>query len=290
MRTGTGIAGAAGVKAMKFAAFKVAGRSTWGAITDDGIVDMGARGVAPNLQAYIASGSADTLPSGPSDYALTDVELDLPLKMPRIFCIGFNYHAHRAEMDQKTAESPLIFIRSPQSVVAAGKPLWRPSASDNFDFEGELACIIGAGGRHISPDQALRHVFGYSIFNDGSIRDFQNSSITAGKNFDASGAFGPWIVDSDEAPAWNAMHVRTRLNDEVVQQSDTDLMIFGLPDLIAYISRITRLIPGDVIATGTPSGVGWKRTPPLWMKPGDTVDVEVTGIGRLTNRIIAEPS
>ncbi len=275
---------------MKYVAFKVAGRSAWGAIRDEGVVDLGARGAAESLLDHIVSGNSAEVRGGPVDYALADVELDVPLKTPRIFCIGFNYHAHRAEMDQKTADKPLIFMRSPQSVVAAGAALWRPAASDNFDFEGELACIIGTGGRHIPPEQALRHVFGYSIFNDGSIRDFQNASITAGKNFDASGAFGPWIVDASEAPAWNAMYVRTRLNDEVVQQSETDLMIFGLPELIGYISTITRLIPGDVIATGTPSGVGWKRVPPLWMKPGDKVDVEVTGIGNLRNPIIAEPS
>ena len=150
--------------------------------------------------------------------------------------------------------------------------------------------MIGKAGRHIAKDRALDHIFGYSIFNDGSVRDFQTSSITAGKNFDGSGAFGPWIVDAEEAPGWDQMNLTTRLNGTVVQESTTDLLIFGVPDLITYISTITTLQPGDVISTGTPGGVGWNRKPPLWIKPGDSVEVAVSGIGVLANPVVAESS
>ena len=274
---------------MKFATFKIRDSLSWGLVADDSVFDLGSRGAGASLLDYVSSGAAEVWPSGRADYPLSEVELSVPLGSSRIFCIGFNYHAHRDEMGQETVKTPLIFMRSTQSIVAHGAALWRPAVSDNFDFEGELACIIGAGGRHISESESLNHVFGYSIFNDGSIRDFQESSITAGKNFDSSGAFGPWIVDRREAPNWDAMHIRTKLNGQTVQDSGTDLMVFGVPKLIAYISSITRLVPGDVIATGTPSGVGWRRDPRLWMKPGDTVDVEIDGIGHLSNPVIAEP-
>jgi len=272
---------------VRLVSFKVNGHHSWGTLDSEGISDLGARHVAPSLCDHLISG-ADTPRNVCVDYKLGDVELTVPVSGSRIFCIGFNYHAHRAEMNSKPADWPPIFIRSPQSVVASEAPLLRPSVSDNFDFEGELACVIGKPGRHISKALALDHVFGYSIFNDGSIRDFQTTSVTAGKNFDSSGAFGPWIVDVAEAPAWDKMTLVTRLNAEIVQQTTTDLLIFGVPDLIAYISKITKLLPGDIVSTGTPSGIGWHREPPLWMKPGDNVEVEISGIGVLANSVAAE--
>jgi len=164
--------------------------------------------------------------------------------------------------------------------------------SDDFDYEGELALVIGKGGRHIPADRALDHIAGYSCYNEGSIRDWQRhtSQFLAGKTFAESGSFGPWLVTTDEIPDPSKLTLQTRLNGKVVQDTTTDLLITAIPELIAYISTICPLVPGDVIVTGTPGGVGAKRTPPLWMRPGDTVDVEISGIGTLRNTVIAEPA
>lgn len=272
---------------MRFLSFKVGGRTSWGTLDGNRIVDLGARGSAAGLLEYVASGAAAPQ-GGAADYALADVELTVPLNGGRVFCIGLNYRDHVAETGRQISQWPSIFTRTSQSLAAPGASLSRPAASDNFDFEGELACVIGKGGRHIVATKALEHVFGYCIFNDGSIRDYQNSSVTAGKNFDATGAVGPWIVDKSESPAWDAMTLKTRLNGQIVQHANTDTMIFGVPFVIEYLSKITTLLPGDVIATGTPAGVGMRREPPLWMKPGDVIEVEISGLGVLSNPIVAE--
>ncbi len=179
-------------------------------------------------------------------------------------------------------------MRFTDTLAANGAPLVRPTVSDNFDFEGELALIIGKGGRHIAEDRALDHVAGYACFNDGSIRDWQKHSVSAGKNFPSTGGFGPWMVTKDEIPDPAALTLTTRLNGAEVQHAGTDMLIFPIPRLIAYVSAFTALNPGDVIATGTPEGVGLTRTPPLWMKPGDVVEVEISGIGTLRNPVVAE--
>jgi 2-keto-4-pentenoate hydratase/2-oxohepta-3-ene-1,7-dioic acid hydratase in catechol pathway len=168
--------------------------------------------------------------------------------------------------------------------------LVRPKVSHSFDFEGELAVIIGSTGRHITAQRALEHVAGYSCYNEGSIRDWQRhtSQFFAGKTFDRSGSFGPWMVTTDEIPDPSRLTLETRLNGQVVQHTTTDLMITGIPRLIEYVSTILPLVPGDVIVTGTPGGVGAKRTPPLWMKPGDVVEVEVSAIGVLRNGVVGE--
>jgi 2-keto-4-pentenoate hydratase/2-oxohepta-3-ene-1,7-dioic acid hydratase in catechol pathway len=165
-----------------------------------------------------------------------------------------------------------------------------PKASTNFDFEGELAVVIGRAGRHISKENAMAHVAGYSLFNDGSIRDWQRHTLqfTAGKNFVGSGSFGPWIVTKDEIANVDKLVLETRLNGEVAQREGIDDLLFKIPDLIEYISTFTELLPGDVIATGTPGGVGAFRTPPLWMQSGDVIEVEVEGIGILRNSIKSE--
>jgi 2-keto-4-pentenoate hydratase/2-oxohepta-3-ene-1,7-dioic acid hydratase in catechol pathway len=168
----------------------------------------------------------------------------------------------------------------------------KPVVSDEFDYEGELAVVIGKGGRHIPAESALAHVAGYSCYNEGSIRDWQRhtSQFLAGKTFADSGSFGPWIVTTDEIPDPSKLALQTRLNGTVVQNTTTDLLITPVPELIAYISTICPLAPGDVIVTGTPGGVGAKRTPPLWMRAGDTVEVEISGIGILRNTVVAEPA
>ena len=274
---------------MRYVSFEAQGRFSWGVVDGDSVFDLGARGIAASLLDHLAgAGGPLSQSTSSADYQLADIRLNVPVSGSRIFCVGRNYKAHRDEMGHAEAESPSLFTRTWQSVVGAGSPIRRPEASDHYDFEGELACIIGKAGRHISPADALKHVFGYSCFNDGTLRDFQQASLTAGKNFDDSGAFGPWIVDAAEAPAWDTMNLSTRLNGVQVQQTVTDQMIFGLPELIAYISKITTLMPGDVIATGTPSGVGARRTPPLWMKKGDVIAVEIDRIGVLSNPVHTE--
>ena len=232
---------------------------------------------------------AELVRTGPS-LPLDSIKLLAPVRRGRVFCVGFNYREHVAETAHDPSVHPVTFLRTTASIVGPDDPLWLPRSSECFDFEGELAAVIGRPGRHIPTSTALDHVYGYTCFMDGSIRDFQKHAVNAGKTFERTGAVGPWIVSRDEAPAWDGTIVSTRLNDQVVQQSTTNLMIFGLPELIAYLSKITTLMPGDVIATGTPAGVGSRRDPPLWMKAGDRVEVTVEGIGILSNRIIEEPA
>lgn len=208
----------------------------------------------------------------------------------KILCIGLNYEDHRRETGRAVVENPTIFTRFADSQVAHGQPLLRPRVSTDFDYEGELAIVIGTGGRYIARDAAFTHVAGYSCYNDGSVRDWQRHThqFTPGKNFPQTGGFGPWLVTPDEVPDLDALTLTTRVNGEVVQQSGLDHMIFDVPRIIEYCSAFTPLNPGDVIATGTPGGVGAKRTPPLWLKPGDTVEVAISGIGVLRNGIADE--
>lgn len=208
---------------------------------------------------------------------------------PRIFCIGVNYEEHRLETNRERANAPIIFMRLAQSQVGHNVPIARPSVSEKMDYEGEIAIVIGKGGRNIAKEDALSHVFGYSAYNDVSIRDWQmhTQQWTPGKNFDGCGSFGPWLVTADEMPADRAeISIVTRLNGEVMQHGNGSEMIFSIEEQINYISTFTALLPGDVIATGTPGGVGVKRNPQVFMKPGDLVEIEVTGVGMLSNRII----
>jgi 2-keto-4-pentenoate hydratase/2-oxohepta-3-ene-1,7-dioic acid hydratase in catechol pathway len=206
----------------------------------------------------------------------------------KILCIGVNYHAHREEMGRgDDAPHPTVFVRWPSSLVGHGQPVVRPLESEAFDYEGELAVVIGRRGRRIAVADALDHVAGYSCFLDGSVRDWQRhtTQFTAGKNFDRSGAFGPWIVTADEVPDPGVLHLRTTVDGEVLQDSGTDLLIASVPELIAYCSTFATLEPGDVIATGTPGGVGSARTPPRWLRPGESVEVTISGIGTLANPV-----
>jgi len=181
-----------------------------------------------------------------------------------------------------------MFVRFANTLVGHEGEMIRPSVSQSFDFEGELAVIIGRGGRHIAVERALEHVAGYTCFVDGSVRDYQKFSVTSGKNFPATGPLGPWIVTTDEIADPKRLALVTRLNGQEVQKSGTDLLIHSVPQIIAFCSDFTPLAPGDVIATGTPEGVGHRRTPPLWMKPGDVLEVEISGIGTLRSRVVDE--
>lgn len=265
---------------MKLASFRLpaAQEACWGVVEGDRILPPG-----PDVHLPTAA-RATTRPE-----ALADVTLLPPIADPgKIICIGLNYRAHVAEAGRALPEQPSLFVRFTDTLVAQGAPLLCPKVSDNFDFEGELAVVIGKGGRHIGEDQAMEHVAGYACFNDGSVRDWQKHSVSAGKNFPQTAGFGPWLVTRDEIPDPAALTLTTRLNGEVVQHAGTDMLIFPIPRLIAYVSAFTALSPGDVIATGTPEGVGLGRTPPLWMKPGDVVEVEISGIGTLRNPVVAE--
>lgn len=208
----------------------------------------------------------------------------------KVVGIGLNYHRHAMETGKATPTHPAFFARFAEAQVGHGAPLVRPRQSEQFDFEGELTVIIGRRARHVALDRALDHVAGYCCFADNSVRDFQRHSMTgmAGKNFPASGACGPWMVTADEVPDPDRLTVITRLNGVEVQRGATADMIFSVARLIAYLSTVMELVPGDMIATGTPEGVGSARHPPLWLHPGDRLEVEIPGIGKLSNPVVAE--
>jgi len=281
---------------MKLASFSAAGRDTYGAVVEGGVVDLGRRlgDRYPTLRAAIAGDAlarlAGEVVAAKPDFSLAQVTLLPPITDPdKVICAGRNYRAHAAEAGGAPPENPQVFLRLVNTLVAHGQPMVCPKISGDFDYEGELALIIGKPGRHIAKADALSHIFGYTLFNDGSIRDIQfKHSIAAGKNFHQTGGFGPWIVTADEIPDPTRLHLATRLNGHEVQHTGIDDLIFDIPTLISYCSDWTPLVAGDVISTGTPEGVGFARKPPLWMKPGDVVEVEIGGIGVLRNPIVAE--
>jgi 2-keto-4-pentenoate hydratase/2-oxohepta-3-ene-1,7-dioic acid hydratase in catechol pathway len=241
---------------------------------------------APNFVEICATAQISA-PSIPLD----TVKLLAPIPKPdKIICVGLNYEEHRIETRHAPTTYPTLFSRFFESQCAHGDPLLIPNCSTEFDFEAELAVIIGQGGKHISREEALDHVAGYSCYNDGSVRDWQTHStqFLPGKNFTSTGAFGPYLVTSDEIPDPQKLHISCRLNGEIVQDARTDQMIHSVADLIHYISRFTTLASGDVIVSGTPGGVGFARTPPLFMTAGDKVVVEVENVGTLANTIEAE--
>ena len=229
---------------------------------------------------------------GAPELQLSEVTLLPPIPRPgKILCIGLNYVDHSAESGFEAPTYPAVFARFANSLVAHGEPLLRPNASHMLDYECELAVVIGKGGRHIRADRALEHVAGYSIFNDGSVRDFQIRSPqwTMGKVFDGTGAFGPELVTRDELPAGGkGLRIRTILNGEVLQDGNTRDMIFDVARLVTLLSEAMTLAPGDVIISGTPAGVGALRKPPIWLKPGDSCTIEIERIGALTNPVAQE--
>lgn len=210
---------------------------------------------------------------------------------PKIICVGLNYADHAKEGGNAVPDYPGLFLRTNRSMIAANAPMVRPACSDTLDYEAELMVVIGTGGRHIDEAAALEHVFGYSIFNDGSVREYQRKSSqwTPGKNFDGTGAVGPWIVTPDELPPGaENLTIESRLNGNVMQHSNTSKMICSVPYTIALLSQYTTLEAGDMIAMGTPEGVGYARTPPVFMQPGDVIEIEIEQIGVLSNPVIAE--
>ncbi len=283
---------------MKLISFIVGGRPSFGAVKDDGVVDLGTRMAGcTTLRLLLEAGriaeAARLATSAAPDHPLEKISFAPVIPDPgKIICVGLNYRDHVAETGRTVTEKPALFARFACSQVGHLQPIVKPKVSDDFDYEGELALVVGKGGRHIPADRALDHIAGYSCYNEGSIRDWQRhtSQFLAGKTFAESGSFGPWLVTTDEIPDPSKLTLQTRLNGKVVQDTTTDLLITAIPELIAYISTVCPLVPGDVIVTGTPGGVGAKRTPPLWMRPGDTVEVEISGIGTLRNRVIAEPA
>jgi 2-keto-4-pentenoate hydratase/2-oxohepta-3-ene-1,7-dioic acid hydratase in catechol pathway len=279
---------------MKVASFVHQGRASYGVVSGGRVHDLGRvlGADCPTLREAIARGEVTAARAqGASSLALAEVTLLPPIPHPdKIICIGLNYRAHAAEGGFKVPEHPSVFVRLTSTLAAAESPMVLPVMSSDFDYEGELAVIIGRPGRHIDKAAALRHVFGYSCFNDGSLRDIQfKHSLTAGKNFPSTGAFGPWIATADEIPDPSQLTLTTCVNGREVQHRAVSDMIFDVPAIIAYVSQWAPLLPGDVIATGTPEGVGFARKPPLWLRAGDTVEVEISGIGTLRNPVVGEP-
>ncbi len=286
---------------MRYLSFEADDGLRLGAVVDDEVIDIGAavpdapasmkdliragREFESGLRVRLAEAAAPRLP-------LSQCRLAPPIAdASKFICLGLNYADHAKEGGFALPEYPALFLRAPSSLIGPGQPMLVPSCSERLDYEAELVIVIGKRCRHVSEDAALDVVFGYTAFNDGSIRDYQRRTAqwTAGKNFDATGALGPWIVTADAVPPGaSGLGIRTRLNGQTMQDSTTDRMIFPVARTIAILSEIMTLEPGDLIATGTPEGVGHARTPPVWMRPGDEVTVEIDGIGALTNPVAAE--
>jgi 2-keto-4-pentenoate hydratase/2-oxohepta-3-ene-1,7-dioic acid hydratase in catechol pathway len=281
---------------MKFASFKINGAPSWGLIDGAEAVDLGAllRDRFVDLKSAIAAGAlgeAAAAAGKAARHPLAAISWLPVIPNPdKILCIGLNYETHRKETGRTEVENPTVFGRFANSQTGHLANIIRPKVSKDLDFEGELALIIGKSGRYISRAQAWDHIAGYACYNEGSVRDYQRHThqFTPGKNFPQTGAFGPWMVTPDEAGDLGPLRLKTRLNGEVVQDATISQMIFGIPRQIEYCSSFTKLEPGDVIVTGTPGGVGSRRTPPLWMKPGDVVEVEIDRIGLLRNGIADE--
>lgn len=282
---------------MKIASFGKDGRKSYGVVVDGGIVDLGAR-LGHKYRDLKAILVADALAearaiaeTGSPDVAVDAVEFLPVIGNPgKIICIGHNYEEHRVETQRDKSAYPTVFLRVAESLTAHGKPLVCPRESKDFDYEGEIAIVIGKSGRRIAEADAWQHIAGYSCFNEGSVRDWQKhtSQFIPGKNFVNTGAFGPWLVTADEILPGSVLTLTTRLNGQVMQHATTEQLIFSLPRLIAYCSTFIPFAIGDVIVTGTPGGVGARRTPPVFMKPGDVVEVEVDRIGVLRNTITVD--
>ena len=264
--------------------------ATWGYRMGRGVVSGHrlAGGRYRDLREVLAAGLQERIAD---EAEARDADLDscslryLPVvpNADHVFCAGINYADHAAETGRDSPEEPRIFLRANSSLVGHRAPLCFPAVSTQFDYEGEVAVVIGREGHLIEEAKAMAHVAGYSCFMDGSVRDWQKSTTTMGKNFVGTGAFGPGLVPASRIPDWQALSLSTRVNGTEVQRTTLDRMIHPIPRLISYLSRMTPLRPGDVIVTGTPDGIGCRRVPPLWLKRGDAVEVEVTSVGCLVN-------
>ncbi len=282
---------------MKLISFSRLGEVGFGAVVESGIVDLTGklgsdiRSLRALIEADLFHAASRYVAGRAGELAPADVSF-LPVipDAGKILCIGLNYAKHQAETGRPDVPHPTIFTRFADTQVGHGQPMVKPNSSDRFDFEGELAIVIGRGGRSIPEDAALAHVAGYACYNDGSVRDWQRhtSQFTPGKNFAATGGFGPFLVTADEVGDYTRLPIETRLNGEVMQKATLADLIFPIPRLISYISEFTPLSSCDVIVTGTPGGVGDRRDPPVYMKPGDIVEVDIGPVGTLVNPVIAE--
>lgn len=282
---------------MRFGSFTTHGKETWGLMKDEGavLVDADTASSFPNLKSAITNNCLEKIGA-----ELREKTIDIPVEdisyLPvisnpdKILCVGLNYHDHRLEGGHGEVGEPTIFVRFGNAQIGHGKAIVAPMESDTLDFEAELAIIIGKPGRRIPEEEAFDYIAGYSCYNDGSVREYQRhtTQFTAGKNFMATGGFGPWMVTPEELVDLDNVTVESRLNGEIMQHAKVADMIFPIPKLINYISTFTELSPGDVIATGTPGGVGSRRNPQVWMRPGDVCEIEISGIGVLRNPIIGE--
>ncbi|WP_313682097.1 fumarylacetoacetate hydrolase family protein [Pantoea sp.] len=280
---------------MKLASFVHQGKRSYGIVHDDGVIDLGRRlgdryADLKSLLAADALHEAQQLNHETPDLRFDDLELLPVIDNPgKILCVGMNYAEKRKEFDQHNP-APTLFVRFADSQTAHNAPVLKPRHSSEFDYEGELAVIIGQSGEDIAREDALKHVAGYSCYMDGSARDWQHTWFTAGKNWRQTGAFGPWMTTADEIPDPHRLAIRTWLNGRMVQDDNTASMIHKVAELIEYISTFTCLHAGDVIITGSPGGVGKKRNPPLFMQAGDRIEVEIENIGHLSNVIMDAPA
>lgn len=280
---------------MKLASFIHQGVRSYGIVKDEGLINLGQRlgDRYIDLKSLIAANAlneAKRLSNEAVDLHFEEVDFLPVIDNPgKIFCVGMNYAEKRKEFDQSNP-APTLFVRFPDSQTGHQAPVLKPRYSNEFDYEGELAVIIGKGGENIPHEVALNHVAGYSCYMDGSARDWQHTWFTAGKNWRQTGSFGPWMTTTDEVPDPHQLAIRTWLNGNMVQNDNTGNMIHKVAELIEYISTFTSLMPGDVIITGSPGGVGKKRNPPLFMKAGDCIEVEIENIGHLTNVIVDAPA
>ncbi len=280
---------------MRLASIQLNERPVWGRVEGNEIIvpDKAFLHRHPDLKSAITAGALHLLPDVRES---ARVSIDAAVYNPlipdpgRIICVGINFKAHMQEMGREPPEYPWLFVRWGDSQVGHKQPLVRPAASEKYDFEGELALVIGKSARHVKAADALEYIAGYTCFMDGSVRDWQNhgSQFTPGKNFKASGSFGPWLVTADQIPEPGVLNLQTRLNGEVMQSAPISDLKFDIPALIEYISTFAELQPGDVISTGTPGGVGFARKPPVWLQPGDQIEVEVDGVGVLSNPVVSE--
>jgi 2-keto-4-pentenoate hydratase/2-oxohepta-3-ene-1,7-dioic acid hydratase in catechol pathway len=283
---------------LKLATFTANGRTSYGAVVGDGIVDLGNRLKHASVLDVLRAGALDearkAAEGAKPDIVLDSVTLLPPVVAPeKILCIGVNYANRNAEYKDGSEQPkyPSMFFRVPGSFVGHGQPVVRPKASPQLDYEGEICLVIGRQGRHIAKEQAMQHVAGYTLCNEGTIRDWVRHAkfnVTQGKNFEASGSLGPYLVSADEIDPAKPLHLTTKVNGEIRQDDTTENLIFSFADLLAYITIFTTLKPGDIIVTGTPVGAGARFDPPRWLKPGDTVEVSVPGIGTLTNPVVDE--
>ncbi|HWU60979.1 MAG TPA: fumarylacetoacetate hydrolase family protein [Ensifer sp.] len=284
----------------RFASFSNSGRQGYGLIRDDGVVDLSLRFKTkyPTLREVIAAGALERLlekgATAPIDYPLEGVTLGIPIPSPeKIICVGVNFPDRNEEYKdgQAAPSNPSLFIRFPRSFTGHDQPLIRPPESHQLDYEGEIVIVIGREGRRIPESEALSHIAALSLCNEGTLRDWVRHAkfnVTQGKNFDASGSMGPWIVPYSDESQLADIKLETRVNGEVRQSDRTSRMIFSFRKIISYISTFTTLVPGDVIVCGTPTGAGARFDPPIWLKPGDVVEVEADGIGLLRNSIADE--